>query len=82
MTDLEAALVELASFFDEMRWPYMLIGGLAVAMWGEPRATLDVDISVWIEPEHFPQAIAAIAARFRTIENPLAFAQRSRVVPS
>lgn len=81
MTELETALVEVASFLDEMRWPYMLIGGLAVAMWGEPRATLDVDISVWIEPEQFERSITAIAARFRTIENPLEFARRSRVVP-
>ena len=81
MTELESALIEIASFLDEMRWPYMLIGGLAVAMWGEPRATLDVDLSVWIEPDDFEQAIGNIASRFRTAENPLEFARRSRVVP-
>ena len=81
MTELENALVEIASFLDEMGWPYMLIGGLAVAVWGEPRATLDVDISVWVEPEHFADAITNIAARFRTIEDPVEFARRSRVVP-
>jgi hypothetical protein len=39
MTDIESALVQIASFLDERQWPDMLIGGLAVAMWDEPRAT-------------------------------------------
>ena len=36
MTQLETALVEITSFLDRSGLPYMLIGGLAVAMWGEP----------------------------------------------
>ena len=47
MTELESALVEVASLLEEIGLPYMLIGGLAVALWGEPRATLDVDVSVF-----------------------------------
>ena len=81
MTDLESALVEIASFLDERQWPYMLIGGLAVAMWGEPRATLDVDVSVWIEPESFDEGVGKICTRFRTLPDALEFARRSRVVP-
>ena len=52
MTSLEEALVEITAFCDELSIPYMLIGGLAMAAWDEPRATLDVDVSVWIEPEN------------------------------
>jgi hypothetical protein len=81
MTELETALVEIASFLDEMQWPYMLIGGLAVALWGEPRATLDVDVSIWVEPEAFDEAVGRISASFRTIPDALEFARRSRVVP-
>jgi Nucleotidyl transferase AbiEii toxin, Type IV TA system len=81
MTELESALVEIASFLDEMQWPYMLIGGLAMALWGEPRATLDVDVSVWVEPEAFEDAVRKIGASFRTVPDALEFAPRSRVVP-
>lgn len=45
MTRLEAALLEMAALLDEFHLPHMLIGGLAVAQWGEPRAALDVDLS-------------------------------------
>jgi hypothetical protein len=82
MTELESALVEIASFLDENGWPYMLIGGLAMAMWGEPRTTLDVDVSVWVEPEAFDEAVGKTSACFRTIPDALEFARRSRVVPS
>jgi len=81
MTELETALVEIASFLNEMQWSYMLIGGLAVALWGEPRATLDVDVSIWVEPEDFDEAVGRISASFRTIPDALGFARRSRVVP-
>jgi len=47
MTDLEAALVEISEALEACNIPYILIGGLAVAAWGEARSTVDVDISVW-----------------------------------
>jgi len=39
MSRLEAALLEVSAILDELLIPYMLIGGLAVAQWEEPRAT-------------------------------------------
>jgi len=81
MTQLEAALVEVTSFLDRLGLPHMLIGGLAVAMWGEPRATLDVDLSVWAAPEDFDRTVNEIAASFRCAPDALAFARRSRVLP-
>jgi hypothetical protein len=47
MTELEAALIEVTAALDACGLPYVLIGGLAIAMTGEPRATLDVDVAVW-----------------------------------
>jgi hypothetical protein len=81
MTDLEFALLEVASYLDDEGLSYMLIGGLAVAAWGEPRATLDVDVSVWVEPPDFDDTVSQIAARFRALPDALEFARRSRVVP-
>jgi hypothetical protein len=61
----------------------MLIGGPAVAQWGEPRATLDVDLAVWVEPEEFESTIQILAERLaiRTAQ-PLEFALRTRVLPA
>jgi hypothetical protein len=57
MTDLEEALVELAGALEACNLPYALIGGLAVSLSGEPRATLDIDVSVWTAPDELPAAI-------------------------
>jgi len=42
VTSQEETLVALARRLDEHQIPYMIIGGLANAVWGEPRATLDI----------------------------------------
>jgi hypothetical protein len=46
MTTQEQALVRLAQLLSEHGIPYMVIGGLANAVWGEPRTTLDIDVTV------------------------------------
>jgi predicted nucleotidyltransferase len=82
MTKLEAAVVEVASFLEERHIPYMLIGGLAVSVWGEVRATLDADFSLWVEPSNLESVVADISARFRPIpSDPLSFVAASKVLP-
>ncbi|HZX49319.1 MAG TPA: hypothetical protein VFF47_08900 [Nitrospirota bacterium] len=39
-------LKELCLFLDNAGIEYMLVGGLAVGIWGEPRATVDIDFLV------------------------------------
>jgi hypothetical protein len=46
MADLLDAALEIDRFCRERAWPFCLIGGLALLRWGEPRATLDVDVSL------------------------------------
>ena len=83
MMDPEAALVEVASLLEEFALPYMVIGGLAVALWGEPRATIDVDLSLWVEPENLEGTIGELCRRLRCLpQHPLAFVERSRVLPA
>src|SRR4051812_15895545 len=82
MTKLEAALVEVASLLQELSIPYMLIGGLAVSMWGEARATLDADFSLWVEPRDLPSVVQRIGSRLKPIpSDPFSFAETSRVLP-
>lgn len=46
MADLLDAALEIDGFCREHSWRFCLIGGLALLRWGEPRATLDVDVSL------------------------------------
>lgn len=82
MTILEAALFEMTSLLDALHLDYMLIGGMAVGLWGEPRLTLDVDLSIWVEPDQFESTVELLAGRLplRTVE-PIETARRVRVLP-
>lgn len=82
MTRLEAALLEVTALLDELQLDHMLIGGLAVALWGEPRATLDVDLTLWVESDKFESVIAALTTRLTVrTPQPLEFVRRTRVLP-
>ena len=82
MTQLESALLEVTGVLDRLRVPYMLIGGLAVSLWGEPRSTLDVDVTVWVESENFEHTIAEIGKLLNILpKKPISFVQSTRVLP-
>ncbi len=82
MTDLEAALVEVVAALEACRLPYVLIGGLAVAFTGEPRTTLDVDVSVWSDPEKLGTAVQCLCKSLRPFpKEPLQFVEHRRVLP-
>ena len=57
MTRLEAALLEVGAILDELRIPYIPIGGLAVAQWEEPRAILDVKSTPTQSASQMPHAL-------------------------
>jgi hypothetical protein len=80
MTAQERALADLCRALEEERLPYMLVGGQANAVWGLPRATLDIDVTIWAEDRS--DAVGALAARFRVLVNdPAAFVGDTRVLP-
>ena len=58
MTVIEE-LMAIAGALERHRVEYALVGGLAVAVWGAPRATKDIDLLV--RPESLAQAMAAVA---------------------
>ena len=49
--NLLGALKKLKLLLEKQKTPYMLIGGIAVALWGEPRATQDIDVVVLISKD-------------------------------
>ena len=46
MTELARLAAELGDFCQRRDWRSCVIGGLAVQHWGEPRMTMDVDLSL------------------------------------
>ncbi len=82
MTEQERALIALATTLDELRIPYMVIGGIALAFWGEPRATLDIDVTVWIDDADLAHRVIELTARLPArVRDPEAFAREHRVLP-
>ncbi|MBS0264757.1 MAG: hypothetical protein JSS02_22675 [Planctomycetes bacterium] len=64
---LHDALDVVCEFLDRSGFPYAIAGGMAVAIWGEPRATYDVDLVVaanFSAPEDLLAAIRAEPAFF------------------
>ena len=83
MTALEAAVAEVASVLESLSLPYMLIGGLAVSLWGEARATLDADVTTWVEPGQIAQAVQKLCRKLRaSTSDPISFVERTRVLPA
>lgn len=80
--DLLPVLVSLAKWFEIQEVPYALIGGAAIGLVVQPRATQDVDAVIWLDPDRAQRFIDAgvefgFAAR---ISDPIEFARRSRVL--
>lgn len=46
---IEKVFVKVVSFLEKHRYPYLIIGGIAAGVLGEPRATGDIDIDIKIK---------------------------------
>jgi hypothetical protein len=81
VSELESAVVEIAAALEQLAVPYMLVGGLAVASWGEPRATLDVDLSVWAQAG-LDSVVSTLEKSFQpAIQDVRQFVAKTRVLP-
>ena len=55
---------------------------IANAIWGEPRATIDVDVTVSVNEDELRGTVPAISERFRpAVADPVAFVEETRVLP-
>lgn len=45
---IQKAFVEVVSFFQKRRLPYLVVGALAVSIWGRSRATADLDFQLHV----------------------------------
>jgi hypothetical protein len=74
----------LASAFAELGSRWYLFGAQAVVLWGRPRLTADVDVTVEIEPARVPRLLEALSARgfeLRLRSGVEQFVARTRVLP-
>lgn len=82
MTSPEHALAAVVRLLEAEGIPYMLIGGMANAVWGEPRATVAIDITVWVAEDDVPGTVAALTAALpAVVPDPAAFVGQTRVLP-
>ena len=81
MNPLFAAALEVQGFMQKRHWPFCFIGGLALARWGEPRATQDVDVSLFTgfggEEPYVRELLSHFTPRVRDAAE---FARDNRVV--
>lgn len=82
MTSQEDALATLARLLDEREIPYMVIGGHANALWGEPRATLDIDVTIWLAESGIGDLVRHLRPTFSPrVPVPESFVRETRVLP-
>jgi len=82
MPELDDALVKLSSWLTENEIHHMVIGGFAVSVWGEPRFTRDLDVTVSVPSDKFANTIDLICARFHSLSgDPRRIVTETRVLP-
>ena len=81
---IEELIKKIAQCLDEDKVPYMIIGGQAVLLYGTPRLTRDIDITLGVDTDKFP-LIEGICKKlgFKILpENPEDFAGETKVLPA
>ena len=76
-------LEQLALGLESCSIPYMIIGGQAVLLYGEPRLTRDIDLTLGAGPERLPEVLRLIESwKWQILASePVDFVQRTMVLP-
>ena len=77
-------LSRLAATLDKHELPYMIIGGQAVLLYGEPRFTRDIDVTLGVGPDKLEEILSIIdLARLRPIPKEIkTFVRETLVLPA
>jgi hypothetical protein len=75
-------LERLACALDQARLPYMVIGGQAVLLYGDPRLTRDIDITLGVDVDRQTD-VAAVATTvgLKLLAAPESFTKQTMVLP-
>ena len=81
---IEKLIKKIAQYLDKEDIGYMLIGGQAVLLYGTPRLTRDIDITLGIDTDKLPQIERLCSKLGLKIlpENPEDFARDTKVLPA
>ena len=78
----ETLLKKIAIELDGCGIPYMIIGGQAVLLYGEPRLTRDVDVTLGISTEKLPQVLKILPGiPLEPLVDPFDFTLKTMVLP-
>ena len=81
MNEVIRAAAALQAACEAEQWKFCFIGGLAVQRWGEPRETVDVDLTLLTGFRDEARFVEALIARFEPrIPDPVTFALTNRVL--
>lgn len=69
-------VVAIHQALDDAKVPHAIGGALALAYYAEPRATIDVDLNVFVHTERWPAVRDALAPLGVTVETDLAALER------
>lgn len=81
---LKSLLAQLGEAMDREAIPYMIIGGQAVLLYGEPRLTRDIDVTLGLTPEGLP-AVLRVTQRLGLqvlVADTEAFVRQTWVLPT
>ena len=81
---IEKLLHKIARSLDEKNIPYMIIGGQAVLLYGSPRLTRDIDITLGVDTDKFLLINEICGELGLNIlpENPEDFVKETKVLPA
>jgi hypothetical protein len=81
--DFQGLIVRVSLALTARQIPFMLIGGQAILLHGEPRLTQDIDVTLGVPPDHVPDvlSVAHSTGLDPLPEDPQAFAGETFVLP-
>jgi hypothetical protein len=81
MGRLAEAALEIDAYLQARGWTYCIVGGIAIARWGEPRTTSDVDLCLLTGLGDEQAFIAPLLEQFAArVEAAAEFAEHNRVL--
>ncbi|UCG59120.1 MAG: hypothetical protein JSU70_06350, partial [Phycisphaerales bacterium] len=81
---IEELIKRVAEALDVERVPYMIIGGQAVLLYGTPRLTRDIDITLGVDTDEYA-TVEGVCKRLGLVvlpEDPEGFARETKVLPA
>lgn len=84
MNDLFSEAAELQKLLESESREFFFVGGIALQIWGEPRLTTDIDLTIFTnlkdETEQIKHFLTLYKSRFKDPNKALEFARTKRVV--